>query len=121
MFSPLGQHARYHPNAMFCDRERHRLAVARSFDTYTSMLDNPTLNVELRPHEGRVVVRIELAPRFAQGRHIFSTSDEHFVGPGRIHDRRHSIGATGRRPTRSDTHELCHQNAFRRPQLGCSQ
>ena len=58
----IRQHARYRPNITFCDRESHRLVVARSFDTYASMLDNPTLNVELRPHEGCVVGRIGLAP-----------------------------------------------------------
>ena len=45
LFSPFGQHARSHLNRAFRDRERHRLAVARSFNTHASILSSSGLCV----------------------------------------------------------------------------
>ena len=63
MFSPLGQHARYHPNAMFCDRERHRVAVARSYSTHVVMWASSRWNAELGSRKSRGVGCTAYAPR----------------------------------------------------------
>ena len=80
MFSPLGQHARYHPNAMFCDRERHRVAVARSYSTHAVMLPSSRWNAELGFRKSRGVGCTAYAPRRHHCEHGQGCCERHESG-----------------------------------------